>query len=250
MWDKPQVLLWVANLLYAFAAILLLYAVLFLVIHLPLFPFREIQVNGDLQHVTREQVEYVVTHKLKGNFFTLDLKAARAAFEKLPWVRTVNVRRRWPGRLEVTLEEHVALARWGTAGLVNTKGELFYAASNANLPVFIGETGDEKEIAEHYLAFKAQLAPLKLVPVQVSLSARRAWEIKLNDGLVVELGREQTESRLAKFVSVYDRTVAQMPGPVRYVDLRYPNGFAIQVPQEKGLEPARTHGRNLLNKAA
>ena len=138
MWDKPQLLLWVANMLYALAALLLAYAVLFLVVHLPVFPLREVKVNGTLQHVTREQVQLIVKRELKGNFFTLDLDQAKSAFEKLPWIRSVSVRRRWPDRLEVAVEEHVALARWGNMALVNTKGELFGAASNGDLPVFIG----------------------------------------------------------------------------------------------------------------
>ena len=78
MWDKPALMLWLANLLYAVAAILLLYAVLFLVVHLPLFPLREVKVNGELKHVTREQVQFIVTRALKGNFFTLDLNKTRA----------------------------------------------------------------------------------------------------------------------------------------------------------------------------
>jgi cell division protein FtsQ len=236
MWDKPQLLLFVADLLYALAAILLLYAVLFLVVHLPIFPLREVKVTGKLGHVTREQVQYVVKKELKGNFFTMDLNQARVAFEKLPWVRSVNVHRRWPDRLEVVLEEHEALARWGTMALVNTKGELFRAASNADLPVFVGPDGSQAEITERYRVFGQYLAPLHLKPVRVVLSARRAWEVQLNNGLTLALGREQMEMRLAKFVGVYERTVARIQTPVHVVDLRYPNGFAVRVPEFKSRE--------------
>ena len=103
MWDKPQALFLLANGLYALAALLVLYGVLFTLLHLPVFPLREIRLGGELQHVTQEQVEAVVKKELKGNFFTLDLVSARHAFEKLPWVRGASVRRRWPDRLEVTL---------------------------------------------------------------------------------------------------------------------------------------------------
>ncbi len=234
MWNKPHLLMWLADLLYALAAILLLYSVLFLVVHLPIFPLRQVVVNGQLNHLTREQVQYVVSRTLKGNFFTLDLDQARLAFEKLPWVRSATVRRRWPDRLEVVLEEHEALARWGNMALVDTKGELFQAASNKPLPVFIGEAGDEGEIARHYLTFKEELEPLKLALAQIVLSPRRAWEVRLNNGLVIELGREQPDARLAKFVAVYDQTIAKIPGTVRYVDLRYPNGFAVRWPSVAG----------------
>lgn len=234
MWDKPQLMLWLANWLYALAAILMLYAILFVVVHLPVFPLKEISVNGDLKHVTREQVQYIVKQQMKGNFFTLDLKKSRTAFEKLPWVRVVNVRRRWPDRLDVTLEEHVELARWGNMAMVNTKGEIFRAASdNRTLPVFAGRTGDEQEITQKYLIFKAKLEPLKLAPTQIVLSARHAWQLRLDNGMVIELGREQVEQRITKFIAIYDRTLSKLQRSVQYVDLRYPNGFAVRLPQQQ-----------------
>lgn len=241
MWDKPALMLWLANLLYAVATILLMYAVLFLVVHLPLFPLREVKVNGELKHVTREQVQFIVTRALKGNFFTLDLNKTRRTFEKLPWVRDVNVRRRWPDKLEVTLEEHEVLARWNNAALVNTQGELFQAASDQQLPVFNGPDDSVKEITSQYQFFKQQLAITGHKPVQVSLSQRRAWQIRLDDGLVVELGRERMEQRLEKFVKVYDRSLGrlmQMKKAVDYVDLRYPNGFAVRLGNTAAHKPA------------
>lgn len=241
MWDKPALMLWLANLLYAVAAILLLYAVLFLVVHLPLFPLREVKVNGELKHVTREQVQFIATRALKGNFFTLDLNKTRRTFEKLPWVRNVNVRRRWPDKLEVTLEEHEVLARWNNTALVNTRGELFQAASDQLLPVFSGPADTVQEVASQYQFFKQQLAAAGRQPVQVSLSPRRAWQIRLDDGLLVELGREHVEQRLEKFVKVYDRSLGrlgQMKKTVDYVDLRYPNGFAVRLGAAAARKPA------------
>lgn len=241
MWDKTQMTLWLANMLYALAAVLLLYAVLFLVVHLPVFPLRKVDVKGDLHHVNREQVQFIVAREMRGNFFTLDLRRTRTAFEKLPWVRNVNVRRRWPDKLEVTIEEHVVLARWGSAALVNTHGELFKAASNAVLPEFGGPEESAKEVAHHYQEFSRMLKPLNLAPVRVTLSDRRALQLKLSNGLVVELGRDQVRERLEKFVGVYESTVAKLPQAVTYADLRYPNGFAVRYPEiaEKAAKKAQ-----------
>ncbi|MFA5241834.1 MAG: cell division protein FtsQ/DivIB [Sulfuricella sp.] len=241
MWDKPALMLWLANLLYAVAAILLLYAVLFLVVHLPLFPLREVKVNGELEHVTHEQVQFIVTRALKGNFFTLDLNKTRRTFEKLPWVRNVNVRRRWPDKLEVTLEEHEVLARWNNTALVNAQGEIFQAASDQQLPVFSGPADSVQEVARQYLFFRQQLAITGRHPVTVSLSPRRAWQIRLDDGLVVELGREHVAQRMEKFVKVYDRSLGrlgQLRKAVDYVDLRYPNGFAVRMDATATHKPA------------
>ncbi|MDK2122466.1 cell division protein FtsQ/DivIB [Parachitinimonas caeni] len=240
MWDKPQFLLWLANLLTGFAVLLLLYAALFVAVHSPLFPVRKIQVDGQLSHITREQLQYVIRNELKGTFFTLDLDKTRQAFEKLPWVRQVSVRRRWPDRLEVTMEEHVALARWGSVSLLNTFGERFDAASNDPLPVLEGPDGSEKDLAAGYINFKEQLAPIKLQPTHVWLSARRAWRLELDKQLVLEVGRDNAETRVKKFVLAYPNTLAVMNRTVDYVDLRYPNGFAVRLPDFVPPKPKKT----------
>lgn len=239
MWDKPAALLWIANLLYALAAVLLLYAVLFVVVHLPIFPLREVKVSGELHHVTREQLKLIVGRHLQGNFFTLDLEKTRDAFQKLPWVRNVSIRRRWPDRLEVAVEEHRELARWGNIALVNTYGELFHAASDKDLPVFYGPGDGVKEVAENFKVYGELLQPTGLKVSQVALTPRRAWQIGTDSGMVIELGREKVQERLQKFVRVYGQTLGTLSAQVRYADLRYPNGFAVRRPQGQQGQDAR-----------
>ena len=158
MWDRPALMNGLANALYAVAAVLALYIAWTLAARLPVFALREVRVGGELAHVTRDQIEGVVQRELKGNFFTLDLAATRASFEKLPWVRKASVRRQWPARLDVALEEHVPLARWARAALVNTHGEVFQAAYDGELPVFIGPEGMAREIAIQFRYFRSSLA--------------------------------------------------------------------------------------------
>jgi cell division protein FtsQ len=239
MWDKPDILNTIASLLLAAAFLLVAYGTLHYVVRLPEFPLREVRINGALAHLTVGQVEVIVKRELQGNFFTLDLAQARAAFERLPWVRKVNVRRQWPDRLDVTLEEHVPLARWGNVALVNIQGEVFTAAYDGSLPLFVGPPASAKEIAIQYGYFQRSLAAIGQVPVQVHVSPRRAWQVRLESGLTLELGRERIESRLDRFIAVYERTVNRLQRKIDYVDLRYPNGFAVRIP-ELGFEPQDT----------
>ena len=96
------------------------------------------------------------------------------------------------------------------------------------------------EVSRYYADFSRLLKPLKLAPTHMTLSDRRALELKLNNGLVLELGREKVLERLEKFVGVYERTIAKLPQSVTYADLRYPNGFAVRYPEiaEKKALPA------------
>lgn len=236
MWDKPRLLNWTANFLFALAVVLMLYAVLFVVVHLPIFPIHEVKVDGQLTHVNREQIKLIVAKHLKGNFFTLDLIKTRDAFEKLPWARNVSVRRRWPDKLDVAIEEHQALARWGNIGLVNTHGELFQAATDADLPVFYGPGNGVMEVTKSYGSYSQILNKADIRIAQVTLSPRRAWEIKTDKGLLIALGRVDMEARLNKFAGAYKSTLGQLNVKVVYADLRYPNGFAVRKPI--GLKPA------------
>lgn len=230
MWDKPRLLNWIASLLYALSVVLMLYALLFIVVHLPTFPIREVKVDGQLAHVNREQIKLIVAKHLKGNFFTLNLEKTRDAFEKLPWARNVSVRRRWPDKLDVVIEEHQALARWGNIALVNTHGELFQAAADAELPVFYGPSNGAQEVTASYGAYSLVMNKANIKIAQVSLSPRRSWEIKTDKGLVIALGREEMQARLAKFARAYQSTISQLNVNVAYADLRYPNGFAVRKP--------------------
>jgi cell division protein FtsQ len=237
MWDRPDLLNRTANVLFALGFLVAAYAAVWFVVRQPVFALREVQITGDARHVTRAQVEGIVKNEMKGTFFTLNLADVRAGFEKLPWVREVQLRRRWPARLEVSIVEHVPLARWGSSALVNTHGEVFEAAYDGKLPTFVGPQGTSKEIAIQYDFFRRNLAAIKSTPTMVQVTARRAWQVRLDGGPTLELGRDDVEARLTRYIQVHERTVGALNRRVDYVDLRYVNGFAVRIPELKG-EPA------------
>jgi cell division protein FtsQ len=234
MWANADILNRTANALYALGGLTLAYALIWFVVHLPVFPLRHVEVTGDAKHITRAQVDAIVRNELRGTFFTLNLAHARRSFEKLPWVREVKLRRHWPDRLEVNVTEHVPLARWGSAALVNAQGEIFRAAYDGKLPVFIGPDGTSKEIAIQYEFFRRNLSAIGTKPVLVQVTPRRAWQVRVEGGPTLELGREDVEARLARFIEVHSRTVGPLARRIDYVDLRYPNGFAVRIPELKG----------------
>lgn len=236
-WDRPQLMNLLADLLFFASALALGYAAVLAAARLPFFPLREVVVTGPLREVTATQMEYAARSAVAGNFFTVDLDAVRAAFEKLPWVRRAEVRRRWPDGLELMVDEQLAAARWkhaegAEARLVNPDGEIFAASSGAGLPVFVGPEGSAPRILLRYREFSQLLAPLGRTPQVVALSPREAWQLRLDDGVLLDLGRDQAKSkvgeRLVRFAAVYGEAVRRLRGPADVIDLRYPNGFAAR----------------------
>jgi cell division protein FtsQ len=226
MWDNATLLRNIANALMIFSALAALYGAAYYVVHLPgLSPLKSVRLDAAPRRVDVQEVLAVARSEVRGNFFTVDIERMRQSLEKLPWVRSVTIRREFPDRLAVQLEEHEALARWNGAALVNTYGEVFGAQSDAALPDFIGQAGDSFEVAQRYVEFSRQLAALDLRVAQLALSPRHAWQLRLSNGVVLELGREAMQQRLARFVAVYPYSLAGLE--VRYVDMRYRNGFAV-----------------------
>lgn len=231
MWDKPALLNAIASVCIACAVLLALTMAAHYTARLPAFELRGVRVEGSIAHVTREQIEAIVKHELSGTFFTVSLTRMRAAFEKLPWVRSASARRQWPNRLVVTLEEHVPLARWGTTGLVDAQGAVFTAAYDGTLPLFEGPEGSAKELVIQYGYFQRALAAIGQSPTEVRVSERRAWRVRLASGTELQLGRTNIEQRLDRFIALYERTLKPLHRRIEYVDLRYPNGFAVRIPE-------------------
>ena len=244
-WQRPTMMNLVADGLFVTGGFLLIWSAVIYLQQLPAFSLRHVVVVSTTPQVSRQQIEYVAKTAITGNFFTVDLAATRAAYQALPWVRKAEVRRIWPDVLELTIEQHQAVAHWtpheDEPRLVNSYGEVFVASLDAadesiQLPIFDGPEGSAPRLLERFNEFKSGLVTIARVPTAVWLSPRDAWRLTLDDGVRLELGRDQVKhpvtERLARFVASYPIARARMnatpQAPLQVVDMRYPNGFALR----------------------
>lgn len=241
MWQDIKMLNAVSGALFGLVALALLAAGLWWLTQRPMFTLKVIRIEGmeePLRHIDRSTIRSTAVPRIKGNFFTADLDSIRMAFEAVPWVRRAAVRREWPNKLIVDLEEHKALGTWGDDGrLLSVKGDVFTAnldeaEEDGDLLEFSGPDGSEKEVVARFNELRDWFAPANLAPDAVQLSSRYAWTVKLNTGMTVELGREQSKTtlreRVARLVGVYPQLVAQLQDRIESVDMRYPNGLALR----------------------
>lgn len=240
-WDRPVLMNLVADMLLLGAVVLLAWAAWAGVQRLPFYPLREVVVSS-VERVGRAQIEHAARTAISGNLLSVNLDEARGAFEKLPWVRRVELRRVWPDALEIAIEEHVAVARWvrpDPAGnpegrLVNKQGEVFSAvAAEKDLPSLNGPEGSSGLMTARLQEFTGRLSAIARKPVALTLTARAAWQLRLDDGVVIELGRDQPKlplsARVDRFASHYTMAQARGGQPVAAVDMRYPNGFVLHL---------------------
>mgnify|MGYP001183707569 FL=1 len=208
------------------------------------FPIKEISIKGEYQHIDKEQVDLIANEYIDGNFFSINLEHTRKAFKKLAWVREIAIRRKWPDALVVTIEEHKPIARWGRIGLVNSHGEIFNAATQEDLPIFIGYKRFAKNITSKYMKMNKILSKELMQVGTISLSERLSWEITTDNHVRVILGKSNIIRKLTLFTDNYQNILAELKNRIEYVDLRYKDGFSVKKLNERSI--TKTKEKNIL----
>jgi len=231
-----------ATVLFAACGAVLLAALAWWAVRHPVFAIRAIVVQGEVTHNSPATLRANVAPRLAGNFFTLDLQRAREAFEAVPWVRRAVVKREFPNRLKVQIEEHQPEALWGVdseSRLVNTFGEVFEAnagdVEQEEMPRLAGPEGTSVQVLAMYRALGPLLRPLELAVEQVVLTGRGSWTLQLDTGATVELGRgtaQEVVARSERFTHTLTQVTSKYgrrPEALVAADLRHVDGYAVRL---------------------
>lgn len=231
-----------ANLLWVVLALLCLGALLGWGARLPAFAIKGVSVTGDVKHYNAITLRANVMPRLQGTFFTLDITAARKVFETMPWVRQAIVRRDFPNRLMVQLQEHQAVAFWGEdsdSRMVNSFGEVFEAnpgeLDQDNLPRLIGPEGRSAQVLAMRQTLQPLFAPMDLAIDQLELTSRGGWRAQLDSGTKIEFGSggaSELVARAQRFLKTVTQVTARYqrtPEQLASVDLRHTDGYAIRL---------------------
>ena len=230
-----------ANAVFVLAALAACAAAALWAARLPSFAIKAIRVEGEVNRNSESTIRANTVHRLSGSFLTLDLQKSRAAFESVPWVRQAVVKREWPMRLAVQLQEHRPVALWvaadGNDRLVNSFGEVFEAnigdVEDDRLPGLAGPEGSAAPMLSMLQHLGPVLAPLNAGDIdRLSLSARGSWRVTLDKGAVIELGRggeAEVIARAQRFVATMPRVEAQYQRRLESADLRHDQGFAVRL---------------------
>ena len=233
-----------ANLLFTVAALMALALALNGAMRLPLFALRAIQVEGEVTRNSISTIRANAAPRLAGNFFTTDLRRDQKAFEAVPWVRQAVVRRVWPNRLSVQLEEHRAVALWASAAggsdaadkLVNNFGEVFEAnlgdVEDDALPTLHGPEGTSGAMLTLFNRLQPVFATMDARIDTLALSGRGSWRVELDTGAEIELGRgtdDEVIERTQLFIATLPQVTGQFQRALQYADLRHHDGYAVRL---------------------
>ncbi|TDM09593.1 MAG: cell division protein FtsQ [Ideonella sp. MAG2] len=206
----------------------------------PFFALSSIRLEGDVVRNNEVTVRANAAPRLAGNYFTLDLDAARAAFEAVPWVRHAVVQRIWPNKLVVRLEEHRPVALWrgdeGNDRLVNSHGEIFEAnvgdVEDDSLPTFGGQDQDAAAVWALYQRLNPLLARIDRSLDKLNVSERGSWTMTLDNAASIDMGRgseDELFARVERFVASVRQVASRQQRAWDHADLRHADGYALRL---------------------
>ena len=210
---------------------------------------KNVNVIGNIDAVDVNALKAIIRNYSTGGFFRLQMDQLEISLEKLTWVRKASVQRSWPNTITVKILQHSPIARWGDAGLMNLYGDLFFPKDLAPyqaLPMLYGEKPRAKELARTFETSAQQLRPLGLKLHALFEDERQSKHFVLSDGLVISIGDGEVSQKINRFIAAYNQYLSTNITEVKKIDLRYPNGLAIewkdpQIAQNLNLHPLESN---------
>ena len=227
----------------------------------PVFVVKRVIVDspkGELKYVSASQVHDAVAEALNGTTLSADLTAIHRALQAIPWVKSVSVRRIWPNRLLVRIEEQRAVGAWSRGFLMNGYGEVFPGLKEdhtemCTLATLSGPVGSEQLVLRRARELQEWIAPAGMSLAALRLSDQYAWTAVLSGGMTLDLGRDalatSTQERVRMFVKTQpwlsQRLSLEGAPKVVYADLRYATGYAFRTSKDR--EPVEQPQQDICN---
>ena len=193
-------------------------------------PLSRLMVEGSLHHVSPKDVQRALADIPRiGTFMTQDVNQLQQTLQTLPWVEQISIRKQWPDLVKVYIVEYKAIAIWNGNSLLNPDGNVFNGHpedAGENTVNLYGPEGSSKQVLSVWKKSTQELKPLGRTITSVVLNDRRAWQLILDNGIRLELGKDAREDRLNRFVQLYNR-LGDKVEQVSYIDLRYDTGAAV-----------------------
>lgn len=193
--------------------------------------FQKIEITAYYQHIQPQEIQTIIEQNLSGGFFSTDVNALKQNLMTLPWVSTVSIRKVWPATLDIEIEEQQAVALWNTSHVITDAGQLFTPSMHntpSDLPILTGPDGQQQNMLQQYTELNRIISPIGLNVTRLDLSSSLSWSFVLSNGVAVELGRDNIVERCALLAKVYPKVLAAKANQIGRIDMRYPNGFAVQ----------------------
>jgi len=195
-------------------------------------PLQQIILQTDIPSAEKVALQAQLNGHLSDSFFGADLQELRQEVESHPWVSDAKVSRVWPNRLMVEASQQIFMARWQDGGFINHEGELVLVApsqvmGSERLPILAGPAGSAWAMSQLFRQMSWMVSRDDLTIHQLSMARRGAVEVRLNNSIILVLGREQVLPRLQRLMKVYHSHFITKASSIKQIDGRYAHGVSV-----------------------
>lgn len=193
-------------------------------------PIKYVRIEGAFQYIAKDKIKQVIVDQVKNGLYNANIQQIQKSVKQLPWAEKVNVKRVWPDAIDIKITEQTADVRWGAKALLNKKGALFVPENIKkfnHLPLLSGPKGYEKKLLKTMKELSMALSDQEMNLAEFTVNDRRAWKIKLQNGMNLILGRNEPFNKFQLFLKTFALIGSEQEAKVVVVDLRYPNGYAL-----------------------
>ncbi len=206
-------------------------------------PLSKIVLQGDLHYVSANDVQKAFAGlEHVGTFMSQDVSVLQDVAESIPWVSHASIRKQWPDTVKVFLTEHQVEAIWNGNALLNNSGQVFNGdlgqVDDGRVKLY-GPEGSSIEVLTVWREWEPKFENLQLSITSLVLNDRRAWQVILDNGIRLELGKESLQERIERFFALY-KNLGDATQRVSYIDLRYDTGASVGWFPEPDLEQENT----------
>lgn len=194
-------------------------------------PIAEVNVVGEFTFLSKQDVQNIIASGIEDGFLKQELKTLKTRIESLAWVESVNIKRRWPDKLDVQVEEYKPIARWNNDGVITVYGNYIEVGDNSNLaylPMLKGDESRSEEIVQIYVMLTRLLAEREIKIAEIEVNDANAWKVRLDGFYTIDLGKGNTLDKMKNFLVVYDSQLYGLGEKIAYVDVRYEKGVAVK----------------------
>lgn len=210
---------------------LIVFGLLLIVKQFPvIMPVRQIYLEGKFQYSNPQQLQTIINQYSGVGLLAIDLSQMQSQLQQLPWIKSVNIERRWPDRIRVNVTEKSPYLQLGNDKIISVDGAVFTPASTqqfSNLPMLNIDKVFTPTLFSAYREMEYMLAQHGFELKQFHVNKQGEWTLDLSNDVQIEIGHHKPLFVFERFIAVLPNLNNDPEKQLKSIDLRYENGFAI-----------------------
>ena len=195
------------------------------------FQISDIRLGQKSLNVNEAEIFKIAEKYLKNkSFFNINLDYLKNSIEKVAGVKNAYIRRSYPNEVIIFIEEYTPVAVWNNDSYISENGYIFSANKiEKKLPKISSYSNRNIIIFEYFSLILDGIRKNKLNDKVLLIKENeiRSLTVLLESNIAIKFGSKNIEERIGIFFKAYKTLNTSDLKKIRYIDMRYSNGFSI-----------------------